>query len=459
MIGDNAAIAEVGAHHHELHGTIAFAAWLGVHAWLLSGTRRAGRRLRVVGLGLLRLLPGQLAASSIPTRPASTGATTTTTTTRRPCQRGSPAPDRRSRRDRSDPMSEQFDVIIIGSGAGGGTLLHTLAPTGRRILLLERGDFLPREMENWDPGEVFVKGRYISPDTWYDADGKALPAPGPLLRRRGDEALRRGPLPPAPAGLRRAAPRRWHLARLAARATTTSSRGTRRPSGSTRCTATPARTPPRVTAPGRTPGRRSPTSRASSRSPTTLARRRLPPVPRAVRDPLDEADRARSTCIRCTWCDGYPCLVHAKADAETIAVRPVLDLPNVTLLVGAEVTRLRTDGAGRTVTERRRHRGTAARSATRATSSCVSAGAANTAKLLLMSANDRSPQRARQRLGPGRAQLRVPQQQGGGRARRRSRTRRSTRRRWASTTSTSGPTTTTGRSATSRWSASRTPRR
>ena len=52
---------------------------------------------------------------------------------------------------------------------------------------------------------------------------------------------------------------------------------------------------------------------------------------------LDEADRARSTCIRCTWCDGYPCLVHAKSDAETIAVRPLLDAPNVTLLVGAEV--------------------------------------------------------------------------------------------------------------------------
>ena len=51
---------------------------------------------------------------------------------------------------------------------------------------------------------------------------------------------------------------------------------------------------------------------------------------------LDEADRARSTCIRCTWCDGYPCLVHAKSDAETIAVRPLL-AADVTLLVDAEV--------------------------------------------------------------------------------------------------------------------------
>ena len=65
-----------------------------------------------------------------------------------------------------------YDVIIVGSGAGGGTLAHTLAGSGRRILLLERGDFLPRESENWDPGAVFIKGRYISPDTWYDADDK-----------------------------------------------------------------------------------------------------------------------------------------------------------------------------------------------------------------------------------------------------------------------------------------------
>ena len=61
---------------------------------------------------------------------------------------------------------------------------------------------------------------------------------------------------------------------------------------------------------------------------------------------LDEADRARSACIRCAWCDGYPCLVHAKADAEVIAVRPLLDRPNVTLLVNAEVVKLETDPPG-----------------------------------------------------------------------------------------------------------------
>ena len=68
-------------------------------------------------------------------------------------------------------MSDEFDIIVIGSGAGGGTLAHTLAPSRKRILLLERGDFLTKELGNWNPGEVFVDGKYISPDTWYDGDG------------------------------------------------------------------------------------------------------------------------------------------------------------------------------------------------------------------------------------------------------------------------------------------------
>ncbi len=71
-------------------------------------------------------------------------------------------------------MPERYDVIIIGTGAGGGTLANTLAPSGKKILLLERGDFLPRERENWDPGQVFIDGRYISKDTWYDAAGAAF---------------------------------------------------------------------------------------------------------------------------------------------------------------------------------------------------------------------------------------------------------------------------------------------
>src|SRR5438093_1188472 len=69
-------------------------------------------------------------------------------------------------------MTDQYDLIIIGSGAGGGTLAHRLAPTGKRILLLERGDYLPRERENWDPTAVFVQSKYKAKETWYGSDGR-----------------------------------------------------------------------------------------------------------------------------------------------------------------------------------------------------------------------------------------------------------------------------------------------
>src|SRR5215471_12443362 len=61
-------------------------------------------------------------------------------------------------------MTQHYDVIIIGTGAGGGTPAYRLAPSGKHILLLERGDFLAREKQNWDVEEVFIKNRYVSPD-------------------------------------------------------------------------------------------------------------------------------------------------------------------------------------------------------------------------------------------------------------------------------------------------------
>src|SRR5262249_153072 len=105
---------------------------------------------------------------------------------------------------------------------------------------------------------------------------------------------------------------------------------------------------------------------------------------------LNEAHRAMSTCIRCTWCDGYPCLVHAKSDAESIAVRPILDEPNVTLLFNAEVTKLTTDPSGRTVTSVVVSRD-GLDETYEADIVALSAGASNSAKILLASASDRHP--------------------------------------------------------------------
>src|SRR4051795_5193768 len=67
--------------------------------------------------------------------------------------------------------TDDFDVLIIGSGAGGGALAHRLANAGKKVLLLERGDWCPRELENWDSHAVFVEGRYVAGETWYGADG------------------------------------------------------------------------------------------------------------------------------------------------------------------------------------------------------------------------------------------------------------------------------------------------
>ncbi|MBL8987747.1 MAG: GMC family oxidoreductase, partial [Gemmatimonadetes bacterium] len=71
-------------------------------------------------------------------------------------------------------VSRHYDVIIIGSGAGGGTLFWKLAPTGKRILLLERGGYVPREKDNWDPRAVNVEAKYQTNEVWHDGDGKPL---------------------------------------------------------------------------------------------------------------------------------------------------------------------------------------------------------------------------------------------------------------------------------------------
>ena len=105
---------------------------------------------------------------------------------------------------------------------------------------------------------------------------------------------------------------------------------------------------------------------------------------------LDEEDRNRSLCLRCAWCDGYPCMVHAKADAEVIAVRPSMASPDVTLLTGAEVTKLETDATGRTVTGVQVERG-GFTEVYQADIVVVAAGAANSAKILLNSANAAHP--------------------------------------------------------------------
>lgn len=72
------------------------------------------------------------------------------------------------------PQMNHYDAIIIGTGAGGGTLAYTLAPSGKRILLLERGDYVPQEKDNWSPQAVNVEAKYNTKEVWRDHHGQPL---------------------------------------------------------------------------------------------------------------------------------------------------------------------------------------------------------------------------------------------------------------------------------------------
>jgi choline dehydrogenase-like flavoprotein len=288
-------------------------------------------------------------------------------------------------------VAEDFDVIVVGTGAGGGTLAHTLAPSGKRILLLERGDFLTRETENWDAEPVFVDGRYISADTWYDGDGTpfqpqvhyfvggATKLYGAALYRLrpadfGELRHADGVSPAWPVGYDEFEP--WYTkAEWLYRVHGVHGADPTEGAWSRQYPWPPVTHEPRI-----------------QQISDALEAGGYHPFPAPCGILLDEADRPASHCIRCATCDGYPCMVHAKADADVIAVRPLLDLPNVTLLTGAEVVRLETDPAGRSVTGVVVDRaGDGKEEVYHGDIVVLAAGAVNTAKILLRSASDTHP--------------------------------------------------------------------
>ncbi len=81
-------------------------------------------------------------------------------------------------------MTTHYDIVIIGSGAGGGTIAQALAGSSARILLIERGDFVPQEEENWSATEVWKKLRYRARELWRDERGRSVSAVHALLCRR-----------------------------------------------------------------------------------------------------------------------------------------------------------------------------------------------------------------------------------------------------------------------------------
>jgi choline dehydrogenase-like flavoprotein len=294
-------------------------------------------------------------------------------------------------------MSERYDVIIVGSGAGGGTLAYRLASSGKRILLLERGDYVPREPANWDSRAVNVEARYQAKDAWHDRDGKPLHPHtnynvggntkfygAALFRLRerdfGELRHRDGVSPAWPIRYDEIEPyytEAEHLYRVHGE------RGV-------------DPTEPWASAPYRFPKIRHEPRMQQLHD--EFARAGLAPfhVPLGVM--LDEDSPRTSPCIRCRTCDGFPCLIGAKSDTQVICVDPALRHPNVSLLTGCRVTRLETSASGREVTGVVFERdGVTERLA--ADIVVVSAGAINSAALLLRSANARHPHGLANRSG------------------------------------------------------------
>jgi len=251
-------------------------------------------------------------------------------------------------------MSDKhFDLIVIGSGPGGASLAQKLAPTGKRILLLERGDYLPRSRANWDAQSVFVDGAYQSRETWHGGDGRRF-HPGlhyyvggnskvygaALLRLRErdfEEIHHKDGISPAwPVGYDAFEPYYGEAERLFH---VHGQRGEdpTEPRSTTEFPYPPVSHEPAIQALN-----------------DGLAREGLHPFHLPLGILLDEKDgkaTPTSICIRCDTFDGFPCLLNGKADAQVICVDPALKAhANLTLFTNAYVSKLETDAAGLRVT-------------------------------------------------------------------------------------------------------------
>jgi choline dehydrogenase-like flavoprotein len=283
----------------------------------------------------------------------------------------------------SRPSRNHYDVIIVGSGMGGGTLAYALKDSGLDVLLVERGGFVPQEPQNWDAEAVFGQGRYKNAESWYDVDGRAF-SPGTyyyvggntkfygssLVRFRREDfrsSEHQDGLSPAwPFDYEEMAP---HYER--------------------------AEQVYKV---------------HGELDDPTLRRDEPFPFPGIGHEPpiADVADKMRQrgftpstlslgidlrqggSCIRCATCDGFPCRVLAKSDADVVCVRPAVASGTVELLTHCYVDRVLTDDTGKHAI------GidcTVAGTSMTITGGVVvvSCGAVNSAALLLRSANDRHP--------------------------------------------------------------------
>ena len=280
----------------------------------------------------------------------------------------------------------RYDIIIIGSGAGGGTLAHALADTPAEILLLERGGFVPHEPQNWDPEAVWKHRRYRTTETWTDEAGNAFRPYthycvggntkfwGSVLyrlRREDFGAVEHvdGVSPAWPIDYDTLEPYYARAERLYHVHGESGSDPTEAPRG---------------------PFPHAPVPHADDFAPYVDQIREQglhpSPLPLGLRG-IGEPDG----CILCDTCNSFPCLVDAKSDADVCCVRPIENRPNVTLWTNAYARRVLTDPSGRRVEAVEVEReGEVQR--VEAPLVVVSCGAVNSAALLLRSSTERHPE-------------------------------------------------------------------
>lgn len=277
------------------------------------------------------------------------------------------------------------DILIIGSGMGGATVAHALAGSGAQVTILERGDRIPAEAQNWSVGAVFVDGRYRTTERWEDAAGR-LYSPGITYAVGGNTKVYGASLPrfrPGDFGSRRHAEGyspAWPFSYEDLAPYYTEAE---------RLFGVHGGPEPGLEEVRREPFPYPPVNHESAiqRIADRLERRGLRPAYIPLGIDLQEHGR----CIRCSRCDGFVCRLDAKADADVRCVRPALARGDVRLITGARAHRIITTANGAAVTGVEVEID-GARQVIRAGTVIVSAGAVNSAALLLRSASVSHPQ-------------------------------------------------------------------
>ena len=278
-----------------------------------------------------------------------------------------------------------FDIIIIGSGAGGGTMARALADSGARILVLERGDAVPQEQENWSPEAVWKQLRYRTKDRWLDADGNEfLPYThygvggntkfwGSVLyrlRREDFEAMEHadGVSPAWPIDYDTLAP---YYQRAETLYHVHGAVGDD------------------PTEPDRDAYPYPPIEHSAGMQEIICQLRRMglhpSPLPLGLINPGEDGG-----CQLCNTCNSFPCRIHAKSDAEVCGIRPALTHPNVQMWTRTSAMRLIPDGSGKRIEAVEIERDGDVETL-RAGLFVVSCGAVNSAALLLRSASSKHP--------------------------------------------------------------------